>query len=245
MATQKRRPFELRKFIVQQENVSLPVTTDACIFGSLTEFESPDTILDVGCGSGILMFLMHQKYPKAHILGIEIHAESVACVKENITLNRCNEYIEVQTADWWQFTPEKKIDAIICNPPFFSHQLPSKENVKRNARHTGSYELWQLLEHMGHWLTPQGRITMLIPATPTEHIETIWLPKINNQLHLVSHRSILSFEDSQPHVCIIQFEKKPKPFKQQKPLVIYAQKGHFTAETKSILTPYLQERALK
>ena len=245
MPTKKRCPFELRNFVIQQENVSLPVTTDACIFGSLTEFESPDTILDVGCGSGVLMFLMHQKYPNAHILGIEKHIESVACVQDNIALNHCEDYLRVQESDWWQFKPERLVNAIICNPPFFSKQLPSQELAKRNARHTEHYELWQLLEHMCQWLTPNGQITLLIPAMPPEHIERDWLTNFTNPLYQVDHRSIQSFEGSQPHVSIVQFAKTPKPFRPQKPLVIYSQKGCFTTEIKAILGPYLQDRALK
>ena len=68
MPNKKRRPFELKHFTITQEKVSLPVTTNACIFGALTQFDNPHTLLDVGCGSGLLMFMMHQKYPNAQIL---------------------------------------------------------------------------------------------------------------------------------------------------------------------------------
>lgn len=39
---------------------------------------NPETILDIGCGGGMLLGLLHEKFPEAHLSGIDISEESVA-----------------------------------------------------------------------------------------------------------------------------------------------------------------------
>jgi tRNA1Val (adenine37-N6)-methyltransferase len=245
MSGKKRRPFELQHFTITQEKVSLPVTTDACIFGALTEFQNPKNILDVGCGSGILMFLMHQKYPNAHILGLEKHPESVQTVQENIRFNNTATAMSVQEVDWWNFNPENPVDAIICNPPFFSNHLPSQELSKRNARHTDNYELWQLLVHLSHWLTHEGMLSMLVPYETLGQLEHLNLDKTTHLLFLKQAQTIRAFQDSKPHLAVVHFQKKNCDYRIIEPLIVYDKPNQFTDESKRVLQAFLQERALK
>ena len=243
MSNKKRRPFELKHFTITQETVSLPVTTDACIFGALTQFDNPHTLLDVGCGSGLLMFMMHQKYPNAQILGLEKHPESVQTVNENIQLNQTETHMRVQEADWWTFKPEKPVDALICNPPFFSQQLPSVETSKRNARHTENYELTDLLLHLSEWLSPEGGISMLIPCDILPQMEE--LDRNTPWLYLDHSQSIQAFAHSKPHLSVVHFQKKICDYRKLEPLIVYESPNKFTSESKLLLEAFLQERALK
>jgi len=243
MPNKKRRPFELKHFTITQEKVSLPVTTDACIFGALAQFDNPRTLLDVGCGSGLLMFMMHQKYPDAQILGLEKHPESVETVNENIQLNQTMPHMQVQEADWWTFKPANPVDAIICNPPFFSQQLPSVETSKRNARHTENYELTDLLLHFSEWLSPEGAISMLIPYDTLPQMEL--LDRDTPLLYLKQTHTIQAFTHSKPHLAVLHFQKKICDYHKLEPLVVYESSNKFTKESKLLLDAFLQDRALK
>lgn len=54
---------------------------------------SPDGILDIGCGGGMLISLLSEKFPKAQIAGIDISETSVKCARsynsELIEKGRC------------------------------------------------------------------------------------------------------------------------------------------------------------
>ena len=67
-----RKPFEFKNFIIHQESVSLPVNTDSVLFGALTNFNKPTNIYDMGTGTGLLMFMMSQKYPNSNITSVLI-----------------------------------------------------------------------------------------------------------------------------------------------------------------------------
>ena len=54
---------------------------------------NPDGILDIGCGGGMLISLLAEKYPRAQIAGIDISETSVKCARsynnELISSGRC------------------------------------------------------------------------------------------------------------------------------------------------------------
>ncbi len=242
----KRNPFQLKNFTIHQESVSLPVTTDACIFGALTEFENPQTLIDMGCGSGLLMFLMHQKYPNAQILGIDLHAESIQTVNQNIQFNALPEgQIIAQQANWWDFRPSQPVDAIICNPPFFVNQLPSENEIKRNARHTSGYHIAELLKHLETLILETGKISLLVPHETIDCIKLNWLSAFDIPLFLCFYQAIRSQKNVAPHLCVLQFSKIELALIHEETLCVYEQPGCLSTAAKICLRPYLQDRALK
>lgn len=238
-----RKPFEFKKFIIHQAEVSLPVTTDACLFGALTEFNNPQRILDMGCGSGLLMFMMHQKYPNAEILGIEKHLASAKTTLKNIHLNHVSHALKVEHSDWWEYTPDIPFDAIICNPPFFENQLASEEESKRNARHTNGYSLYSLLKHAMKWLKEDGEISCLIPYMSIEKIQQKWHSDTHETLYLNTFQSIQSKPNTPPHLLCIKGTKTPKELKFMEPHCVYNSNMKYTEESKRVLQPFLQDRA--
>jgi tRNA1Val (adenine37-N6)-methyltransferase len=59
-----RKPFAMKQFSIDQSEVALPVTSDACVFGALAAFQNATHILDIGSGSGVLSLMMAQNFHK-------------------------------------------------------------------------------------------------------------------------------------------------------------------------------------
>lgn len=66
----------------------------ATTFGCLTALDKLSTtkrfrrVLDLGCGSGILAIAAARAWPRSHIYGVDIDAQSVVVARENAAVNR-------------------------------------------------------------------------------------------------------------------------------------------------------------
>src|SRR5210317_94224 len=161
-----RKPFEFKQFIIHQESVSLPVNTDSVLFGALTEFKKTADIYDMGTGTGVLMFMMGQKYPDSEITGFENDPDSLSCTQQNIFNNPSFSNIKVEPFDSLNMQPNKPAKAIICNPPFFYDQLSSTDTKRSISRHLTDHNLFFLIQRMSQWLDHEGEIAFLLPFEP-------------------------------------------------------------------------------
>lgn len=58
---------------------------DAATFFAINKMnQSPQSILDVGCGGGLFTIRMASKYPKAKVLGIDINPQAIAFAKQHL-----------------------------------------------------------------------------------------------------------------------------------------------------------------
>lgn len=241
-----RKPFEFKNFIIHQESVSLPVNTDSVLFGALTDFNKPTNIYDMGTGTGLLMFMMSQKYPNSNIVGFENDHDSLTCVKQNILSNPRFTNLEVKSFNWWDMQPDKPAQAIICNPPFFFNQLSSNDTKRSISRHLKEYDLFYLLERMSKWLAQDGEIALLLPFE--QDVYSKYIEVLNkSQVHIEQAIKIKAHSEKDFHLWFI-FGKKSSRNLGKNPiqdLVVYERPGGpFTVESRHLLSPFLQDRAL-
>lgn len=160
----------MKQFTVVQSEVALPVTSDACVFGALAEFQKATQILDIGSGTGVLSLMMAQKFPSAHVHGIDIHLPSVEQARENAINSPFVDRVSFSCDNILDFEPLTTIDGIICNPPFFENHLPSSDETRRLARHTQSLTLATLTARCARLLQPHGELLLLLPASSQNQI---------------------------------------------------------------------------
>jgi len=219
----KRNPFQFKNFIIHQENVALPVTTDACIFASyisqkIQDYPQNQTILDLGMGTGVLMFFLNQVLPNSMILGIEKDAYSFETAKRNLSENH-SQNLSILNQDFfdWGKSNEQKFDIIISNPPFFEHQLESENPHKRQARHFSQNGFSDFFELLNSKLTDQGNTWLMLPFIPNTMVniheelnenKQHW-SKFAEKNHLFIHSFITlqSTELKKPHVVFLHLKK--------------------------------------
>ncbi len=236
-----RNPFTFKKFTLEQKMVTLPVTTDACLFGAYCNFESPKRILDVGTGTGLLAFMMHQKYPHAQIIGLEKHAETALQAGSNIQLNQFPN-IEIEHTDFFDFSELEKFDGIISNPPFFTNQLESQTDVKNQARHLQEHTFADFFKKIALHLNPLGSAWILLPYSSTFSLlgnlstsnlfvqkQLIVFPNPHKKAHLIAVK--LGFQNIQN-----------SPFEE----VVYLrnENNKFSNEALNLLKPFYLDQAL-
>lgn len=143
----------------------MKVCTDACLFGAMVASYKPKTAncLDIGTGTGLLLLMVAQKNQDANMVAVEIDKEAAEQAKQNFAASPWAERLTIFNADILLFSPDKKYDLIISNPPFFENDLRSADENKNNAKHDTSLSLAELLQVVEACLTNDGLFAVLLP----------------------------------------------------------------------------------
>ncbi|MBI1782514.1 MAG: methyltransferase [Sphingobacteriales bacterium] len=170
--------FKFKQFTVQQEKAALKVSTDSCLFGAWiasqlqTINNKPQTILDIGTGTGLLMLMLAQ-ISSALIDGIEIDKPSFEQAQENIAASPWKERLNLFNGDVKNFSFDKKYDFIISNPPFYEGNLKSVHQHINVAKHDAGLTLEELINTTDQNLTAEGSFAVLLPYHRTEEFISV------------------------------------------------------------------------
>lgn len=167
--------FQFKQFTIQQDMCAMKVCTDACLFGAwvANKFEkelSPNSILDIGCGTGLLSLMLTQK-TNAPIDAVEIDDKAYIQAKKNIELSPWQEKITVYHTSIDNFTPSYKYDLIICNPPFYENQLKSVDEARNLAMHATGLSFTNLSSILKQQLSDLGLAALLVPFSTVKNME--------------------------------------------------------------------------
>ena len=72
--------FQFKQFTIEQDRCAMKVGTDGVLLGAWAR--GGPRMLDVGTGTGIIALMLAQRYPDAHILGIDIDGNAVNNLRE-------------------------------------------------------------------------------------------------------------------------------------------------------------------
>lgn len=234
----QRKPFTFKQFTIHQNGASLPVTTDACLFGALANFENPKHILDLGTGTGLLLHFMAQKYPKATLTGIDINSESLECASENLQHNNFTNSTTLIHGDFLSPHnpyPVTQFDAIISNPPFFENQLKSIDPIESKSKHFNTGEMQQFFDKIDQLLSPDGSAFVLLP------------PRVNISefTNLHPRRAVLIYArlNKSAHLQVIELIRHKEPLDFEN-LFIRETNGQYTERFCQIMSPFYLDQAL-
>jgi tRNA1Val (adenine37-N6)-methyltransferase len=205
-----RNPFVFKQFTVFQDNVALPVTTDACLFGAwITQHQlNPQSyILDIGSGTGILTFMVAQKLSNATFLGLDIHHASIEAA--NISLSHWKEdgltaQIQFENQNILQLS-NSVFDVVISNPPFFSNQLESPNIHRNQARHTSELTLENLIFTIQGIIKHEGSLFLMYPFQDKNALISV-LKKFNFCIEKITELAANTLKS--PHLIFVYAIKK-------------------------------------
>lgn len=213
----------------------MKVGTDGVLLGATAA--GGRHILDIGTGTGLVALMMAQRFPEAHIVGIDINGDACQQARENVLASPFRN-VQIVHASLQEFNPAGKpqgtlkaekqpqgtlmmekqpqgtmlaatlFDAIVCNPPFFEESLQCPDEARNAARHAGSLPYSVLLSHAAQLLTDDGTLTLIIP--------TDYVPRIEAEgayAHLFIHRlvHIRTVERKAPKRTLVALGKHPQP----------------------------------
>ncbi len=139
----------------------MKVGTDGVLLGSWVACEKANTILDIGCGTGLIALMLAQRNLESNIIGIEIDAIASQEAQLNVTNSDWRDRIKIEHISLQNFKPETQFDLIVSNPPFF-HENKAQDR-RAAARHTNSLSFEELIENTSNLLSVKGIFSVIIP----------------------------------------------------------------------------------
>lgn len=169
--------FQFKQFTIYQDKCAMKVTTDACLFGAWVandvKNEFIKNAIDIGTGTGLLSLMILQKNPEIEIDAIEIDSETSVQASENIKASSWSEKARIINEELKHFTPLKKYELIICNPPFYENELQPGNQKKKQAHHSSDLTLKDLVHFIKNNLANDGTFYLLLPFKRDNEIKKL------------------------------------------------------------------------
>ncbi|TXC81464.1 tRNA1(Val) (adenine(37)-N6)-methyltransferase [Luteibaculum oceani] len=201
--------FHFKEFKVYQGNAGLKVNTDGVLLGALASQRHPESILDIGTGTGLIGAIIANRYHKAKHIWLDINEDAVSAAIQTKKHHPQKARIEIILKDFRSYQSNQKFDLIVSNPPYFKAHTASNMN-RKIARQQEFLDFDNLLQKSASLLTDNGSLWLVLPANTFEEIQFLGM---QNKLYIQSKISIADTPNSEAKRIILALIKDIKPIK--------------------------------
>lgn len=154
--------FHFREFSVNQTNTPMKIGTDAVLLGAWISGEGKHA-LDIGTGTGLIALMLAQKFSDMVIDAIEPHYAAFTEASDNFTNSPWASRLSCMHTTLQEYSPTRKYDLIVSNPPFFEAAVASPVSGRAQARQASHLPSEELLQHSDRLLLPEGNLQVILP----------------------------------------------------------------------------------
>ena len=107
-------------YLIQKTN-AFRFGMDSVLLADFARIHPRDTVVDFGCGTGILPLLMIGREKGERYIGLEIQEDMAEMARRTMMLNHLEEKVHIYCTDIAQATaviPPCSVEAVVCNPPY-------------------------------------------------------------------------------------------------------------------------------
>jgi tRNA1Val (adenine37-N6)-methyltransferase len=221
------KPFQFKQFSVAQDRCAMKVGTDAVLLGAWSALDHmPNTILDIGSGTGILALIMAQRSTAELIDALEIDSDAYEQCVHNFETSDWGDRLFCYHASLDEFVDEIEdtYDLIISNPPFYTDHFKSRNEARNKARFEDALPFEELLTSASKLLSVTGQLSVIIPFS--EEINFISLAE-NVDLYPIRILRVRGQEESPVKRSLISFTFQENKIKVSE-LTIEITRHHYT-----------------
>ncbi len=168
------KPFKFKEFTIHQEKTAMKVGTDAVLLGAWCSVENyPDTILDIGAGTGIVALMIAQRSDALTIDAVELDEDAYEQTVDNFEKSDWGDRLYCYNASFQEFAEEiaeeeETYDLIVSNPPFYTDEYETEDAARNKARFTSSLSFEELIMGVSNILSENGVFSVIIPFKEEE-----------------------------------------------------------------------------
>ncbi|MDT0539088.1 methyltransferase [Croceitalea sp. P059] len=144
----------------------MKVGTDGVLLGAWVSLDKePNSILDIGAGSGLIALQLAQRAIAETIDAIELDEDSYEQCVENFEASAWGDRLFCYHASLHEFVEEMEdeYDLIVSNPPFYSEVVTSGDMARDIARQELSLPFDELINGVSKLLSKEGEFATIIP----------------------------------------------------------------------------------
>jgi len=189
------KPFRFKHFSVAQDRCAMKIGTDAVLLGAWANVDShPNSILDIGAGTGVLALMMAQRSSAELIDAIELDDAAYEQCVHNFEASGWGDRLFCYHASLEEFTDEIEdtYELIISNPPFYTDSYKTDNDERNRARFEDAMPFHELLKSVSKLLSQTGQFNVIVPYSEESlFIELAKKEQLypNNILHIRGQKS--------------------------------------------------------
>lgn len=222
---------------LKQPKKGLRATSDTVLLAASVPNGATGSLLDMGCGSGIIALSIAKRAKGITALGVDIQEELINLAKENAALNGLSEKAEFQKADIKEKGLLKGVmfDYVVTNPPFYSESAEYTDTsltkaVAHHEKNENFLAVW--VDFAIKHLKPKGKFIMLHKADRLDDV----LSLMSGRLGALTVKPLYSREDKPASRIIVSGVMNSKKALSIEPaLIVHNADGSFTEQAESIL----------
>jgi tRNA1Val (adenine37-N6)-methyltransferase len=162
------KPFQFKQFSIQQDRCAMKIGTDGVLLGAWSSLDhKPESILDIGTGTGLIALMLAQRAEAGLIDALEIEENAYEQAVDNFERSDWGDRLFCYHAGFDEFVEEmqdeEKYDLIISNPPFYTEDYKTGNENRDQARFADALPLSELIEGASLLLSKNGHFDLVIP----------------------------------------------------------------------------------
>ncbi|CAA6817121.1 MAG: tRNA (adenine37-N(6))-methyltransferase TrmN6 (EC [uncultured Sulfurovum sp.] len=196
------------------------------LYDFISTFKPKGSILDVGCGVGILSLLLSRDF-KIETSIVDKQEIMLKYAKHNYQIN--NLKVKSTLNDFSNFCEEEKFDYVISNPPFYDQNVTQSQNEHLNiARYAQHLPIEIFIAKVKKVLKPRGRFIFCYDA---KQVDKLLHSLIKNKINPEEIRFVHSKIDRDSKLVMIAARMNSKSMmKVLAPLIVFNKQSNYNTE---------------
>ncbi len=167
--------FHFKQFRLTDQGCAMKIGTDGLILGAwaakIARKASPQYLLDVGTGCGLIALMMAQK-TSGIIHAIDTDRAAFETAQYNFEHSPWSKRLMASHSSLQKYSlhPPVRYGMIVCNPPYFQNSMKSPDKARTLARHSQELTFEDLFRCSAKLLSENGCLVIIYPVDVTEQV---------------------------------------------------------------------------